>query len=111
MNKLKDTKTGNIFNVEKVKNNSIPLHFFLSKDVKVMLIDGEKVTVMRNTERTQYVAFKIGEQCYYVRDHKFLEVKECETFIKPKVEKAATYTKAQLLEMLSANGIELPTTK
>jgi len=109
MNKVKCTKSNTIFNVEKVKNNSIPLHFFLSKDVKVMLINGEKITVMRNADRTQYVAFQIGEQAYYVRDHKFLEVDKCESYSKPKVEKPQSFTKAQLLELLAANNIELPT--
>ena len=67
-----DKKSNVIYNVEKVKNNSIPKHFF-SSDKKKVTIDGTKVEVMMNKERTQYIAFQIGDQAYYVRDHKFFE--------------------------------------
>lgn len=72
MNKVIDPKSNTIFNVEKVKNNSIPKHFFTAEK-KSVTINGEKVEVMMNKERTQYVAFQIGDQCYYVRNHTFFE--------------------------------------
>jgi hypothetical protein len=70
--KVLNTKTNVVFNVEKVKNNSIPKHFATAQKKKVTL-DGSKVEVMMNKERTQYVAFQIGDQAYYVRDHSFFE--------------------------------------
>ena len=70
MNKVINTKSTVIYNVEKVKNNSIPKHFF-SAEKKTIVIDGAKVEVMMNKERTQYVAFQIGDQAYYVRNHNF----------------------------------------
>lgn len=72
MNKVLNTKSNTLFNVEKVKNNSIPKHFFTAEK-KSVKIDGQKVEVMMNKERTQYVAFQIGDQAYYVRDHAFFE--------------------------------------
>lgn len=72
MNKVINVKSNVLFNVEKVKNNSIPKHFFSAEKTSIK-IDGMKVEVMRNKERTQYVAFQIGDQSYYVRDHSFFE--------------------------------------
>lgn len=72
MNKVIDPKSNTIFNVEKVKNNSIPKHFFTSEK-KTVKINGQKVEVMMNRERTQYVAFQIGDQAYYVRNHNFFD--------------------------------------
>lgn len=72
MNKIINTASNMIFNVEKVKNNSIPKHFFTAEK-KSIKIDGQKVEVMMNKEKTQYVAFAIGEQAYYVRNHTFFE--------------------------------------
>lgn len=72
MNKLINKVSNTLFNVEKVKNNSIPKHFFTAEK-KSVKIDGQKVEVMMNKERTQYVAFQIGDQAYYVRDHAFFE--------------------------------------
>ena len=72
LNKVLNTKTNTLFNVEKVKNNSIPKHFFTAKKRSIKI--GElKVEVMMNAERTQYVAFQIEDQAYYVRDHSFFE--------------------------------------
>lgn len=72
MNKVIDPKTNVLFNVEKVKNNSIPKHFFTAEK-KTVTIGSHKVEVMMNKERTQYVAFQIGDQAYYVRDHAFFD--------------------------------------
>lgn len=72
MNKVIDPKTNVIFNVEKVKNNSIPKHFF-SSEKKTIMVGSLKVEVMMNKERTQYVAFQIDDQAYYVRNHTFFE--------------------------------------
>jgi hypothetical protein len=72
ISKVIDPKTNMLFNVEKVKNNSVPKHFY-SAEKKTMTVAGHKVTVMMNKERTQYVAFEIGEQAYYVRDHAFFD--------------------------------------
>lgn len=72
MNKIINKTSNVIFNVEKVKNNSIPKHFF-SAEKKSIKIDGVKVEVMMNKEKTQYVAFQIENQAYYVRDHSFFE--------------------------------------
>lgn len=70
MNKIINPKSNIIFNVEKVKNNSIPKHFF-SSEKKSIKINGDKVEIMMNKERTQYVAFQIEDQAYYVRNHSF----------------------------------------
>lgn len=72
MNKVINPKSNEIFNVEKVKNNSIPKHFF-SAAKKQITIGDRKVEVMMNAERTQYVAFQIDDQAYYVRNHNFFE--------------------------------------
>jgi hypothetical protein len=70
MNKIIDPKTNVVYNVEKVKNNSIPKHFF-SAEKKQITIGNNKVEIMMNKDRTQYVAFQIGDQAYYVRNHSF----------------------------------------
>lgn len=81
MNKVICTKSNVLFNVEKVKNNSIPKHFFTAKK-RTIKIGDLKVEVMMNADRTQYVAFAVVEsdvdgqpftQAYYVRDHAFFE--------------------------------------
>ena len=79
------------FYVEKAKGNTIPKHFTSeeNKDQKEMIINGAKVMVSRNKERSEYVAFKTGEgetaQAYYIRDHSFLEAgPEFVTYEKPK---------------------------
>jgi len=83
MNKVINPKSNTIFNVEKVKNNSIPKHFFAAQK-KNIKINGEKVEVMMNPERTQYVAFQIGDQAYYVRNHNFFtEGSEYNEVVKP----------------------------
>jgi hypothetical protein len=90
INKVIDPKTNVVYNVEKVKNNSIPKHFF-SAEKKSIEIAGHKVEVMMNKERTQYVAFAIGDQSYYVRNHNFFEGAKYVEVVKPtpaaKVEK------------------------
>ena len=99
--------TKQIFNIEKVKNNQLPLHFQLTKDVKTILVDGKKVKFMRNVDRTQYVAFTIGEQNYYIRDHSVMDATNLTTYVKPTVERKAGFTKAQLLKLIEEAGIEL----
>lgn len=98
MNKLVtlNTKTPVVFNVEKVKLNKLPRHFSdEDRENKLMSIDGKKVKVMINRDRTQYVAFSLEEptkdnpkfvQHYYVRDHKFFDANEVATYVKPKAE-------------------------
>lgn len=82
MNKVIDPKSNIIFNVEKVKNNLIPKHFFLAEK-KLIKINGAKVEVMMNKERTQYVAFVIGDQSYYVRNHSFFAGDNYVEVVKP----------------------------
>lgn len=89
MNKVINKTSNVIFNVEKVKNNSIPKHFF-SAEKKSIKIDGTKVDIMMNKERTQYVAFQIGDQAYYVRDHSFFEGANYVEVIKPSAAKGET---------------------
>lgn len=95
-----------VYNVEKVKLNKLPRHFGdEDRENKQMTIDGKKVKVMINRERTQYVAFSLNEptkdnpkfiQHYYVRDHKFFDANEVKTYIKPKAEtKPAEEVKAE----------------
>jgi len=86
MNKVLNTKTNTLFNVEKVKNNSIPKHFFTAEKRNVKIGD-LKVEVMMNKERTQYVAFQIGDQSYYVRDHSFFEGDKYVEVVKPSAAK------------------------
>lgn len=107
MNKIKTVKSGTIFNVEKVKNNKIPTHFF-SAEKTTKVIDGEKVEVMINRERSQYVAFVIGTQSYYVRDHKFFDTNEkFESYEKPKSEKSQSITMKAMIAAAAAAGIDL----
>lgn len=82
MNKVLNTKSNTLFNVEKVKNNSIPKHFFTAEKKSIKIGD-LKVEVMMNKERTQYVAFQIGDQAYYVRDHAFFEGDKYVEVVKP----------------------------
>ena len=99
MNKLIDKKAGVVFNVEKVKLNKLPRHFGdADRENKLMSIDGKKVKVMINRDRTQYVAFSLVEptkenpqfvQHYYVRDHKFFDSDVVNTYVKPKPEAKA----------------------
>lgn len=93
MNKIVNKSTNVIFNVEKVKNNSIPKHFF-SAAKKVVKINGNKVEIMMNAERTQYVAFQIEDQAYYVRDHSFFEGSTYVEVVKPTAAKKETVTEA-----------------
>lgn len=79
------------FYVEKCKNNSIPKHFMAdeNKDKKTLTINGVKVTVARNKERSEYTAFCTGDgetkECFYVRNHAFLDhATEFVTYDKPK---------------------------
>lgn len=83
MNKLNVTNSTVVFNVEKIKNQKVPDHFFASKDAKSINVNGVKVKFMRNAERTQYVAFEIDEVKYYIRDHSVMNHKSLQTFIKP----------------------------
>ncbi|MGB4825054.1 MAG: hypothetical protein WBP82_09150 [Leuconostoc mesenteroides] len=108
-NKLKCQSTGAIFNVEKIKNNKIPSHFFASPDFKTIEINGQKFKAMRNVTHTEYVAFQIDGQAYYVRSHKFIDQVKYTTYEKPKADKKpASLTKAALLALLAANNIEIP---
>lgn len=94
--------------VEKAKGNSIPKHFMAeeNKDKKDLVIDGNTVTVARNKERSEYVAFVLpatGDQtepqAYYVRDHGFLEAaSEFVTYVKPKAEPKPKKEKAAKAE-------------
>lgn len=109
MNKLVTLNTDNpiVYNVEKVKLNKLPRHFGdEDRENKLMSIDGKKVKVMINRERTQYVAFSLNEpkpdnpkfiQHYYVRDHKFFDNDVVKTYVKPtptpKVEEKSEETK------------------
>lgn len=93
------------FYVEKCKNNSIPKHFFAdeNKDKKKIKINGQEVTVARNVERSQYVAFCTGDEetkeCFYIRDHKFLDhAKSYVTYVKPKPEPKPKKEKAPKAE-------------
>ena len=81
------------FNVEKVKANKAPRHFFdADRESKDMTINGKKVRVAINRDRTQYVLFQVVEpkpdnpkfiQSYYVRDHKFFDSTEVKSYVKP----------------------------
>ena len=82
MNKVLNTKSNTIFSVEKVKNNSIPKHFLTAEKRNVKIGD-MKVEVMINRERTQYVAFQVGDQAYYVRDHSFFDGDKYVEVMKP----------------------------
>lgn len=101
--KVIDPKSNKIFNVEKVKNQKIPDHFLATKDKKTILVNGEKVTFMRNIDRTQYVAFEMNNVKYYIRDHSILDVKELKSYTKPKSEKSSTPSvkKVDLLAILT----------
>lgn len=107
MNKIKSTKSNEIFNVEKVKNNKLPVHF-LSSESRNMSIDGQKVKVMINRERSQYVAFQIDGQSYYVRNHKFFDSTEkFESYVKPVSEKSKQPTMKAMIEAAKQAGIDL----
>lgn len=88
------TDLGSVYNVEKVKSNKAPRHFFdADREHKMMLINGKETRVAINRDRTQYVLFQVVEpkadnpafvQSYYVRDHKFFdETSEAKNFVKP----------------------------
>ena len=76
-------EAGVVYNVEQVRHNKLPRHFFdTDRENKLMSINGKKVKVMINRERTQYVGFQLQEkksdgteytQSYYVRDHSFFD--------------------------------------
>ncbi|MGB4825049.1 MAG: hypothetical protein WBP82_09125 [Leuconostoc mesenteroides] len=107
MNKLKSNKSATIFNVEKVKNNKLPAHF-LSAESRDITIDGQKTKVMINRDRSQYVAFQIDGQAYYIRDHKFFDTKESfESYVKPKSEKTKSVTMKQMIAAAAAAGLDL----
>lgn len=82
-----DVKT---YYVEKAKGNVLPKHFLSeeNKDKTNIVINGENVSVMRNVARSEYCGFQLGDQCYYVRDHSFVENPEYVTFAKPAKEAA-----------------------
>lgn len=99
---LKDPKAEvTTFYVEKCKGNSIPKHFMAdeNKDKKQITIDGKVTTVARNKERSEYCAFCTGEQCYYVRNHAFIDhSKEYVTYIKPEKPKPEPKPKKEKAE-------------
>ncbi len=81
------------FYVEKAKGNTVPKHFMAedNPDKKEVTINGEKVMIGRNKERSEYVAFQTGtgdaQQSYYVRDHAFMDSgNEFVTYERPKPE-------------------------
>lgn len=77
----------NSFYVEKARGNVIPKHFFEAKKAKVT-IDGKSVELMMNAERSAYVAFMLGKDACYVKDHAFFASGAVyETFVKPVKEK------------------------
>ena len=103
----KDPKAEGVktFYVEKCKGNSIPKHFMAeeNKDKKTIKIDGVETTVARNKERSEYCAFCTGTadsaQCFYVRDHEFLDhAKSYVTYVKPVKEKPPKKEKAPKAE-------------
>ena len=96
INKLQNN-IGTVYNVEKVKSNKAPRHFFdAEREHKTMLINGKETRVAINRDRTQYVLFQVVEpkadnpnfvQSYYVRDHKFFdESSEASNYKKPSAE-------------------------
>src|SRR5436305_592951 len=109
LTKLIDPKSNKTFNVEKVKLNKAPRHFF-DEDitVKKMTIDGQQLDVRMRKERTQYVLFQRQEidsktkaaytQSYYVRDHSFFEVDKVVKYVKPQPAPAA----APVVEVVEA---------
>lgn len=103
------------FYVEKCKGNTIPKHFMAeeNKDKKVINIDGKDITVARNKERSEYCAFCTGtaetQQCFYVRDHSFLDnSKVYVTYVKPVKEKPAPKPKKTPEEKAAAKAEKKP---
>ena len=93
------------FYVEKCKGNTIPKHFMAeeNKDKKQIVVNGITTTVARNKERSEYCAFCVGTaeepQCFYVRDHSFLDhAKEYVTFVKPEKPKPEPKPKKEKAE-------------
>lgn len=96
--KLVEPKSNTTFNVEKVKLNKLPRHFNdADRETHMISINGKKVAVKINRERTQYVAFSLEEvnsegvtytQHYYVRDHKFVDNAAYKSLVKAKPEVA-----------------------
>lgn len=97
-----------VFNVEKVKANKAPRHFFdADRESKDMLINGKKTRVAINRDRTQYVLFQVVEpkpdnpqfiQSYYVRDHKFFDNDKVKSYVKPSPEQQAAEAVKQTAE-------------
>jgi hypothetical protein len=90
---------GTVYNVEKVKANAAPRHFFdADREHKTMVINGKETRVAINRDRTQYVLFQMVEpksdnptfvQSYYVRDHKFFdETDTAANYVKPSTQPA-----------------------
>lgn len=78
------------FYLENAKGNTIPKHFKSeeNKDKAEITILGQKTTVYRNVERSEYCAFELtGEdgtvQAHYIRDHSFIEGKNYVEYKKP----------------------------
>jgi hypothetical protein len=99
------------FYVEKCKGNTIPKHFMAedNKDKKVLTINGDKVTVARNKERSEYCAFCTGtaeaQQCFYVRDHTFIDhATNYVTFEKPVKPKPEPKPKKEKAEKAEGKG-------
>jgi hypothetical protein len=93
LNKIIDVTSNKTYNVEKVKLNKLPRHFEdVDRENKIISVNGKKVKLLINRERTQYVAFSMREsndkgveytQNYYVRDHSFFdEVTKVKSVIK-----------------------------
>lgn len=103
------SESGVVYNVEKVKANKAPRHFFdADRESKVMLINDKETRVAINRDRTQYVLFQVVEpksdnpafvQSYYVRDHKFFDsTNEAKSYVKPTTDKPVEQPAAQPVE-------------
>jgi hypothetical protein len=106
-------ESGVVYNVEKVKANKAPRHFFDSdRESKDMLINGKTTRVAINRDRTQYVLFQVVEpksdnptfvQSYYVRDHKFFDsTSEAKNFVKPSTDQPVEKPVEQPVEQPAA---------
>ena len=70
-----------------------------NKDKKTLTINGEKVVVGRNKERSEYCAFTQGDQSFYIRDHSFIDAgTNFVTFVKPEKPKPEPKVKKEKAE-------------
>lgn len=116
MNKIQN-ENGTVYNVEKVKSNKAPRHFFdAERENKVMKINGKDIKVMINRDRTQYVLFQMVEpkpdnpnfiQSYYVRDHKFFDSNEVKTYVKPSQDPNEKQTETKAAEQPAQREVKI----